>query len=255
MGNTLSVLPVPPATALQAAAADIVTAAGSITITNMQAFNFVDAPSLSATATVAETVQVTTLTPVAANSSTYTFAVNQYDIANDKMITATFSYTSLPAGDTATTICNAFRAMMPLNTNVQITPSGAATLILTAITRYPIFTITITATGGGFTQATGTPGVRSVGLAADVALAYTKAGLTAPTGLAAAYTTYKLKYTQNATPELGNVTRDSLNSHTLYVSTSATNYAAFAARMVEVMAAYAAGGTTSDPLLLAKPTS
>lgn len=255
MSNTLSVLPVPPSTTVQALAADVVTAAGTISITTMQPFNFVGAPSMNIVASVAETLQQTTITFTAANSSTYTINVKQYDLDNNKWINATFSYTSLASGDTATTIGNAFRAELALNTNVKITGSGTTTFIMTAQTRYPIFTVQVTSAGGGTSPVTGTPGVRSIGLAADVTLAYTKAGLTAPTGLAAAYTTYVFKYTQADTPGLGNEVRASQNVHTLFVSTSATNYAALAARLVELKAAYVAGGTTSDPLLLAKPAS
>lgn len=245
---------------LAATAGDIVRGSGSVAITGCPTFNYeLGLSSLSRTVSVAQTLQVTTLTPTAAASSTYAFTIKQWDMVNNKFLECSFRYNSLAAGDTATTIGNALRSEITACTNaglLQITPSGTTTLILTAITRYPIFTVTITQVGGGLIQATGTAGVQSVNLAADVLLAYSKAGLPTPTLTGASYTSYTYRYGTPVSLENGNIQRSQQDIHTVFVdNTLGTNYTNFNGSMVELQTAYVSGGTTVDPLIVSKPTS
>lgn len=141
----------------------------------------------SITASVAQTLQVTTLTPVAANNSVYQIMVQQYNFSTGRTYTAMYTYTTAASGDTATTICDAFRSQINNDQNIKIAATGAATLVLTAETGFPVFTVTILQVGGGLTQVTGTPGVVAVGTTAALALQ----GITVS---GAAYTTVHLEY-------------------------------------------------------------
>ncbi len=79
-----------------------------------------------------ETVQVWVLTPTAANSTTYTFVISQFNALVGRIVQRELTYVSLPTGDTATTIANAFRSQLLTLQDVQVVGSGTSTLILTA---------------------------------------------------------------------------------------------------------------------------
>lgn len=89
-----------------------------------------------------ESLQSWIYTPTAANSTTYSFVIQQWNAAAGRLVNVTFTYQTQPSGDTATTICAAFRAQLLNQTSVQVTGSGTATLILTANAGYPLFTVT-----------------------------------------------------------------------------------------------------------------
>jgi hypothetical protein len=144
----------------------------------------------SITTSVAEVPQVTTLTPVAAANSVYTIMIQQYNFSTGRTYTAQYTYTTAAAGDTATTISNAFKNQINADQNIKISTDalGGATVVLTAEAGFPVFTVTILSVGGGLTQVTGTPGVVAVGTPAALALQ----GITAnPLGL---YTTVHIEY-------------------------------------------------------------
>lgn len=94
---------------------------------------------------LAEGLQVVTLTPVAAASSTYQFTITQQNNDTGQLVQIPFSYVSLASGDTATTIGNAFRTLIGLQPSLKITASGTTTLILTAQTGSPNFSVSIVA--------------------------------------------------------------------------------------------------------------
>lgn len=144
----------------------------------------------SITPSVAETPQVTTLTPVAAANSVYTIMIQQYNFSTGKTYTGTYTYTTAASGDTATTISNAFKNQINADQNIKITTDalGGATIVLTAEAGFPVFTVTILSVGGGLTQVTGTPGVVAVGTPAALALQ----GITV--GAANTYTTVHIEY-------------------------------------------------------------
>jgi len=190
-------------------------------------------------APVAEVLQVTTLTPTAANSSTYAIIIQQYDVANKSWITYTDTYTTAASGDTATTICNYFRNNVNASSQLRITATGAATCILTAdTTGYPIFIVTITQTGGGFLQATGTAGVIAVNTQAALALQ----GITVTN---ASYSQIHLEFfSQN-----GETVKNSNNLHSvydLYINQASANRAALVTAFTEALGNLIIGGTDAS---------
>jgi hypothetical protein len=115
---------------------------------------------------VAETLQVTTLTPAAyVAGNVYQFTIGQ--MINGVVNTVNVEYTAV-SGETVTQICDALRSIVTTLTaagQIQVTPSGGATLILTAVTGYPVF---VASTISNLTAVTGTPGVAAVGKGADL---------------------------------------------------------------------------------------
>jgi hypothetical protein len=81
-----------------------------------------------------------------------------------------YQVTTASSGDTATTICDAFRSLINADPIIHVAATGAATLILTAETGWPQFTVNLQFLGGGLTQVAGTAGVFAVGTLASLAL-------------------------------------------------------------------------------------
>jgi hypothetical protein len=183
-----------------------VLANGVISINSQNVCKYNAVKKASVTAAVAETLQVTTLTPVAANNSVYTIMIQQYNFSTGKTYTAQYSYTTAASGDTATTIGDAFRSQINNDQNIKIAATGTTTLVLTAEAGFPVFTVTILSVGGGLTQVTGTPGVVAVGTTAALALK----GITTPAGKS--YTTVHLEYS----PVTGMNIKDDVNLYSVY---------------------------------------
>jgi hypothetical protein len=137
---------------------------GANTASPIKVLNITSAPTQGYTA---ETLQVTTLTPAAfVAGNVYQLTIGQM-IRGGVVNTVNVEYTAA-AGDTVTTICNALRSIIATLTaagQIQITGSGTATLILTAVTGYPVF---VASTISNLTAVTGTPGVAAVGKGADL---------------------------------------------------------------------------------------
>lgn len=188
-------------------------------------------------APVTEVLQVTTLTPVASANTTYAIIIQQYDVANQSWVTYTDSMTA-SSTDTPTTICNYFRNNVNASGQLRITASGAATCILTAETGYPIFIVTITQTGGGFTQATGTAGVIAVNTQAALALQ----GITVAN---ASYTQVHVEYYSNNGDQLKG--RNTLHSvYDLYINQASANRAALVTAFTESLGNLIIGGTDAS---------
>jgi len=83
---------------------------------------------------VAAVAGVVTVTPTAAASSTYAITVSGWDTTSGSPISIPLSYPTAASGDTATTICDAWRAQLALVRNFSVTATGTATLILTGAT-------------------------------------------------------------------------------------------------------------------------
>lgn len=136
--NTWSIL-----STIQASAADLSVANHQLSITGCPTVdtrtmqNWGDGLDSSLT----EVVQITTVTPTAANSTAFELSVRQYLPAINQWITVPLKYTTAVSGDTATTICNAWRSQLVLS-NLEITGTGTSTLILTGNAGYPLFTVT-----------------------------------------------------------------------------------------------------------------
>ncbi len=102
---------------------------------------------------LAEGLQVITLTPVAAASSTYQFTITQQNNATGQLVQIPISVVSDASGETATTLTTKFKTLVNLQQSLQVVATGTATLILTAVTGSPNFSVSITNVGGGLTQA------------------------------------------------------------------------------------------------------
>lgn len=156
---------------IQAAAADFELVGGVISVgdpleTLCRYNDVIDAKIIPAQA---ETLQVRTLTPVAANNSTYAFWIRQLNPFTGAYYYWEGSTTTPASGGTATTIGDAFRASINAQTaagNLKVAATGTTTLILTATTGYPVFETGFIELGGGFTAAATTPGVVAIGTAA-----------------------------------------------------------------------------------------
>lgn len=179
-----------------------------------------------------ELLQVQTVTPTAANSTTFSIFIQQ--VVNGRLIGRVFSYDTAASGDTATTICNAWRSAINLDSSVQITATGTATLILTAKTGFPLFSVTSLSgansiaatvsgksafTGGTFTASTATFGVTSHGYAVGDTVSIT----------AATTTVFSVNGTAVSLPFTGVVnTVANANSFTLYGVTGSADGTAVA---------------------------
>lgn len=185
-----------------------VLANGVITIAGQQVCKYKELRKASVTASVNETPGVQTLTPVAANNSVYQFMIQQYNFTTGVTYTGMYTYTTAASGDTATTICDAFRAQINADQVLRITATGTTTLILTAEAGFPVFTVTILQVGGGLTQPSPatTPGVVAVGTTAALALK----GITVPA--LKTYTTVHLEYA----PITGMNIKDSVDLYSVY---------------------------------------
>lgn len=80
---------------------------------------------------------VVTITPTAANSTEYSMVVTYTSTKDGSIQTFPLFYTTAASGDTATTICNAFRTQLGDAANINFVASGTTTLILTATTTLP----------------------------------------------------------------------------------------------------------------------
>lgn len=77
---------------------------------------------------------VITVTPTAANSTLYKLTINAWNVNTGLPQVVVLSYTTASSGDTATTICNAFRSQLSGISGLSVTASGTATLVLTSAT-------------------------------------------------------------------------------------------------------------------------
>ena len=213
---------------IQATAADLSVSDGLYKIGNplKTVGYFKDFASAKITAPVAEQLQVTTLTPVAAANSTYSFFITQWDPASGNMRTWQYSYETPASGATATTIGDFFRTAINADTTIHIAATGTATLILTAEAGYPVFQVGITNVGGGLTAVTGTAGIPAVNTVAML----TAQGFLGLTG--ATYTTVQIKINARNTPLMKNP-QATATVYDLLINQGATNRAALVTALTE----------------------
>jgi hypothetical protein len=125
----------------------------------IKVLNITSAPSQGY---VAETLQVTTLTPATfAAGNVYQFTIGQ--MINGVVNTVNVEYTAVASDLNVTAVCDALRSIVTTLAavgQIQVTPSGGATLILTAKTGNPVF---VASTISNLTAVTGTPGVAAIG--------------------------------------------------------------------------------------------
>lgn len=203
-------------------------------------------PQFSSTwkASIAEVLQITTLTPTQATAvgQVYQFTIVQ-NVEGQGIKSQTFKYTSLTSTDSTTTICNAFRNQLLGYNTVQVAFTGTTTLIITALTRSPIFVVYIQQTGAGLTQNTGTAGLHSYGTVPD----FVAQGIT---GYVAGHTykTLEIKYLSDDSTEAANVA-SSMNRARLFVNEAAVNFSDFNTRMIQIGEDLTAGAAADHELV------
>lgn len=128
---------------------DAVLSAGYLSITdngsatNFPTMNFVDITSIGdgLLSSLVETPQQYIITPTNAASTQFGFTITQFVPALGRIVTRLITTVTPSAGSTATTICNAFRTQVNNYDDIQVVGTGTATLILTADSGSPIFSV------------------------------------------------------------------------------------------------------------------
>lgn len=127
--NTYSVL-----STIAAAAADITQSSGYLSITGCPPMKYsgIRSTGNGYLKQVTEYVASITVTPTAVASSTYTLVITQFNATIGRNVTEQVSCTTASSGDTATIICNAWRAQLALFPDLKVAGTGTATFIITA---------------------------------------------------------------------------------------------------------------------------
>lgn len=216
----------------------------------------------SVIAPVTETLQVSTLTPTAANSTDYAITITYANKNTGNFETKTYYLSNSGTAATATTICDYFRAAINRDSaTVPIAATGTTTLILTAVTgnysQQAQFGVLSVGTGAIAIAAT-TPAVIGVGKGLFI-----KMGEATSTDLVDASYYYQVKFDYTNEMPVGSTMSASnlTNRNLLYVLSTATNvetlvgtYGTITQMLAGYAATYAAGVGTlaaddSDDLL------
>ncbi len=238
-----------------AGAADVVLNNHKLSITGCPAMDYrqiapISDPSIHLYAPVAEVLQVQVVTPTASSppvGTVYEIQISQA-IAGGQLIVFNLIYTAQATTDTATTVCNAWRAQLALSP-LNITGSGTTTLILTAETGSPVFLVNVLGNSLISAASASPAGVWAKGTTA----ALTAIGIPAadPTnGIVGwtsghTYATIAFTYISDDGITGGNAVKG-WNKHTLYAYYSESDYAAFAAQLQLAIGALTSGGD-ADP--------
>lgn len=176
----------------------------------------------------AETRGQYTLTPTGsfAAGAKYSFLLQQVrpDLGNT-VVQEYVSYTSQSTGDTATSIVTALASAITATTNFKVTVTTGSTLVIQANAGYPLITVTqMSPIASLLTITQNTAGVPSRGTYNDLL----RAGVAAA-DITSGHTYYTLQLTF---PEISAgdwIENTTIRQHTLYVYSSATNFAGFSA--------------------------
>jgi len=200
---------------------------------------------------VAETRAIWTITPTFAQSQEFSIIITQIINGTARQMVAT-AYTAASGGN-ITSLCDALRSAINNNTTMQIVASGTTTLVLTANAGYPLIPsvsqVSLSSTPGVFASFTnGTPGVAAKGTYA----ALIAQGVSADIIVAGqSYTNFRLQYRASSVNDPGGNVSEQRNTLNFYINAGATNYAALATRLGEIINAFASGGSVADPEFLA----
>lgn len=215
-----------------ASAADITYSNGTLTIAvdngTFPAMFVPNIKNFTKVTGVAETLQTSTVTFTAANSTLYELAISQ-EVGAPNGAPATFvaSYTS-DSTCTEQEVVDAFIDLINSQTgesaiHVTATDGGASTITLTAQAGYTFFTASAVT---NMTVAAGVTGIAPQGIGATLA-AEGISGATSGT----TYTTYIFEYFSSAAAQMGAELNAGLNTLTLYVNQGDADFAWFNAQL------------------------
>jgi len=236
---------------VQAVHADLVVANHILTLTGCPPLDVRLIESMKVTASNAETAGVWTITPTNAASSNFEITITQFVFAYGTTETVTLSVNTLASGSSATTICDEWRAQLANYTNLSVTATGTATLVLTTKANSPLMKVTQTSTGsaiGTISIVNTTPGVVANGKYTQlVALGVPASILVSGQSYTAVQFTARVSQVNDPAGE----TPSQRIVHTCFINEGATNFAALNTYIGEVQLGYVAGGTTADPTFIA----
>lgn len=224
-------------------------AAALATLPNSPQIDVRQIEAASLTAGNAETAGVITVTPTNAASTEFSLQVTQ--LVNGVPKVTILSTTTAASGSSATTICDAWRSQLAANTGIKITGSGTTTFIMTAQTGYPIIKaqqVTLSSTPGTIAVVATTPGVQAKGTYAALVAQGVNPDILVS---GQTYSQFRIQYRQPSVNDAAGDVSSARNIFTLLINGAATNYAALATRIGEIINGYGAGGTTADPEFLA----
>lgn len=217
-----------------------------LSITGAPAMDFRKVELYKANASAAGTPGVYTVTPNGTVTGTHNLVISQFVKALGKVVTVTLQYTAT-AADTATTICNAWRAQLTAfaSAGLAVTASGTTTLILTTTAPNNFLNVVSSGTQAATVATTTTPGAR-VGNGADLLI--TPVGdLLGTTNFVAANTYKSYEFTYGAVQEKSTAGENALqvSKHIVFANTGGANYAAFDTQLTTLVQAIA---TTTLPV-------
>lgn len=227
--------------------ADFAVANRTLTFKNLPQMDTRQVERFVVTTAVAETLNVRTATPTAAVSKNFRLVVSQWRADLGQTIVRELAYTSKADGsDTATTICDKLRSALLAYPELKVAGTGTATLIVTALTGFPIFNM-VTIGDGVISIANTTAGVAPV----NTYQALTYKGVAGVLS-GKSYTSVECIYRTTGTSDniAGNVSVGR-NRWVAYIQNDVTNYAAIATRITEHANGYGAGVTTANPATIA----
>lgn len=233
-----------------AASAGDISLAGSIlgiklnsTVTRNFNYQLIRKGSLQKITAVSEVLQVSTVTVTHAANKVFAFTLQQR--VGDRLLTNTISVdTTNPNYATAADIYTAMNAAIVL-LGYKITPSGTSPLTLTALTRYPQFTIVNIS---NCTIATGTAGVFSVNKGQDLLDQGFTDSVTANLPVSAnAYTRYRFVAQKEAGDRFGSEAQIETEEINWYINDGDGNAAALITRFDRWLSGLDNAGTSYQP--------
>lgn len=138
-----------------ASGADTSLANSCVKITGAPAVNLKEATLSQFNDPLTEVREVVTLTPTTATAvgQVYSFNVTQYVRSLGRIVSKNFSYTSVTASDSSTTISTRLKALLDLDSELAISVTSSTTVVITADSGSSDITVTLISTGAGLTQA------------------------------------------------------------------------------------------------------
>ena len=231
-------------TALQAAGADIVLNDHMLSITSCPSMDFrkIIGTNGGWLAPVSATAAAWTVAPVAANSTTYSFLLQQ-DIVGSGTVSQVVSYTSLPSGDTTTTISTALKNAILANSQFKLTVSSTTSVSIAGSTTNPaVRIVNLTPVASNLVCTNGTPLVMPRGQYSNLIAA----GV-APSAIATGHTYNQIQFVFVDNSAGDWIQNQTVRIHTLYVYASATNFAAFNTAIGNIIQGLSGATTYANP--------